>query len=302
MKFRNIFWGVVLIFLGVLFILSNLNLIYFDWMHLWRLWPVILVLWGVSILPVHNLIKLSLTILVLGGTVFFMVDQTVEWDDNKHIRIEKWESDESYPIDQTFNIPYDDSVKTVMLDLDIGAGAFIIADSTDDLIDFNKRGTKAKYAYVVKRSEDRAVIKIERDEINIVSGKTSHTVEIKLNKEPVWDFDLDAGAAALDFDLSAFKVNKLDLDGGAAAFELKFGDKYPETFVTIDAGASSIDLQIPDSSGCDLRITAVLSGKSIYGFKKLEHGHYRTENFDETESKIFIEVDAAVSSFSISRY
>jgi hypothetical protein len=256
----------------------------------------------VSILPVHNLIKLSLTILVLAGTVFFMLDQTVEWDDNRNFRIEKWEDEDRYPVDQTFNIPYDDSVKTVMLDLEIGAGAFIIGEATDDLIDFNKRGTKAKYQYVVKRTDDRAVIKIERDEIKIVGGKANHSVEIKLNQEPVWDFELDAGAASVDFDLSEYKVNKFDLNGGAAAFELKFGSDYPETFVSIDAGASSIDIQIPDSSGCDLLITAVLSGKSIYGFEKIEHGHYRTENFDEAENNIFIEVDAAVSSFSITRY
>lgn len=275
-------------------------------MHLWRLWPVILVLWGVSILPVHSLIKLGLTVLILAGTVFFMVDQTVEWDDNKRIRIEnrwdKWDKSDKYPIDQSFDIPYDDSVKSAMLDLDIAAGAFIMEDTTGSLIDFNKRGTKAKYTYVVKRSDDRAVVKIERDEIKINTGKSNHKIDLKLNKEPVWDFNLDAGAAAIDFDLSAFKVKKFDLDGGAAAFELKFGDLYPETHVTIDAGASAIELEIPENSGCDLRITAVLSEKSIDGFKKLDHGHYRTENFEDAENKIFIEVDAAVSSYSITRY
>ena len=76
MKFRNIFWGVILIFLGVLFIAENFGWLHFDWMNLWRLWPVIIVLWGIAILPAHSLIKTALTLLVLSGSIYFMVMNT----------------------------------------------------------------------------------------------------------------------------------------------------------------------------------------------------------------------------------
>ncbi len=307
MKFRNIFWGVVLIFLGVLFIMHNLGLIYFDWMHLWRLWPVILVLWGVSILPAHNLIKLGLTLLVLAVAIYFMVDQTNLYETKEHSwRIEKWdwdeEDDERYPLDQSFNIPFEDTVGTALLDLDVAAGVFIIEDTTHNMLDFVKRGTKSKYSYVVKREDDRAEIIIDRDDVRITTGKNKHYVDLNLNTYPVWDFELNVGAASLDFDLSAFKVNNLDLDGGAAAIEIRLGDRYEETTVNVNAGASAIEIEIPESSGCDLRISTVLSGKSISGFEKIEHGHYQTENFTEAENKIYINVDAAVSSTSIKRY
>ena len=307
MKFRNIFWGVVLIFLGVLFILHNLGLIYFDWMYLWRLWPVILVLWGISILPAHNMLKLLLTLLVLAGAIYFMVDQTDLTGKKEHgWRIEDWSWDEddneNYPVDQSFNIPFEDTVGTALLDLDVAAGAFIIEDTTHNMLDFTKRGTKDKYSYVVKREDDRAVIIIDRDDVRITSGKNKHYVDLNLNTSPVWDFDLDVGAASLTFDLSALKVNNLTLDGGAAAIDIRLGDKYEKTVVNIDAGASSIEIEIPESSGCDLRISTVLSGKSIKGFKKLDHGHYQTENFTEAENKVYIKVDAAISSTAFIRY
>lgn len=305
MKFRNIFWGVVLIFLGVLFIMHNLGLIYFDWMHLWRLWPVILVLWGVSILPAHNMLKLFLTLLVLAGAIYFMVDQTDLTGKKEHgWRIEEWNWDDvdDHPVNQSFNIPFEDTVGTALLDLDVAAGAFIIEDTTHNMLDFNKRGTMAKYSYVVKREDNRAVVIIDRDDVRITTGKNKHYVDLNLNTYPVWDFDLDVGAAALTFDLSAFKVNNLDLDGGAAAINIRLGDKYEETRVKVDAGASSIEIEIPESSGCDLRISTVLSGKSIQGFEKLEHGHYQTENFTKAENKIYINVDAAVSSTTFIRY
>jgi hypothetical protein len=170
------------------------------------------------------------------------------------------------------------------------------------MLDFTKRGTKSKYAYLVKREADRAEIIIDRDEVRISSGKNKHYVDLNLNTYPVWDFDLDVGAAALEFDLSRFKVENINLDGGAAAIEIRLGDLHRETTVNIDAGASSIDIMIPESSGCDLRLSTVLSGKSISGFEKVDHGHYKTENFAEAENKIYIKMDAAVSSTSITRY
>ena len=305
MKFSNIFWGVILIFLGVLFILSNLGAIHFDWTHLWRLWPVVLILWGISILPAHGLIKTALTLLVLAGTVYFMVDRTVAWDERRSFRIEKWDDwDEAdkLPVSQSFSIPYDDSVAAATLDLDLAAGAFYIDDMTDNLIDFSKKGDKVQYSYNIKRTEDSAVIQIEREDTRIVTGKTNHRVTLNLNTEPLWDLNLDVGAASLEFDLSDFRVRNLDLNGGAASLEIKIGEKYNETYVNIDAGASSIALAIPENSGCDLRISSVLSGKTISGFEKMEHGHYRTDNFDTAVNKIFIEVDAAVSSYEINRY
>ena len=305
MKFRNIFWGIILIFLGVLFILSNLNLIHFDWFYLWRLWPVILILWGVSILPAHNLIKMFLTLVVLAGTVYFMVDNTVAWEKGNSWNIERWDEwdeAENLPVNQNFSIPYDDSVSSATLELDLAAGSFYIDDSTDNLIDFEKRGDKVKYSYNIKRMDDNAVIKIEREKSQIVVGKKNHSVSLNLNAEPVWDLNLDVGAAALEFDLSDFRVRNLDLEGGAASLEIRLGERYQEIYVNIDAGASSIVLAVPESSGCDLKINTVLSGKTIQGFEKTEKGHYRTENFDEAENKIFIEVDAAVSSYEITRY
>jgi hypothetical protein len=69
MKFRNIFWGIILIFFGMLFTLENLHVLDFDWYNMWRLWPVIIILWGISILPVKDVIKIGLILIVLTGSI-----------------------------------------------------------------------------------------------------------------------------------------------------------------------------------------------------------------------------------------
>jgi hypothetical protein len=308
MKFRNIFWGVVLIFVGVLFILQNLHVIHFDWMNLWRLWPVVLVLWGVSILPANSWIKLILTLLILSASIFFMVDQTSPWDDyNYDSNVEwwdDWDSDDATPIDQYFDVPFDDTVSFASLNMDAAAGSFVVDQTTDKLMQFDKRGAMTNYSYIVKTLDDKTEVMIEpeEDKITINRKKNKNSVNLSLNTYPVWTITMDVGASSMNFDLTPYKVKKLDIDGGAASFKFKLGDNYEKTDVNIDAGASSIKLMIPESSGCDLRISTVLSGRDINGFEKIEHGHYQTENFESASNKIFINVDAAVSSYSITRY
>jgi len=303
MKFSNVFWGVILIFLGVLFILQNLGMVFFDWRSLWRLWPVILVLWGISILPTKSWIKLGLTLLVLAGTLVFMFNTTVVV--NRFEEGSRWWNEPSKKsIAQSFTIPFNDTVATATLDLDAAAGSFIIRDSTNKLLEFDKRGSWVHYSYVLKTSEDNAeiIIQAESDHHIIIRNHDENNINLSLNTYPVWDINLDVGASSVKFDLSSFKIKNLDVNAGAASFKIKLGDYYPKTNINIDAGASSIKLQIPEQSGCDLKISTVLSGKTIQGFERVERGHYRTENFENSKNKIFISVDAAVSSYTITRY
>ncbi len=315
MKFRNIFWGVILIFAGVLFILQNLGVIHFNWMALWRLWPVILVLWGVSIIPVKDWIKVSLVLLILGASLSFMLNKTVAWENNNQNT--EWYNDEEFEemLDkdydgknrrystQTFNIPYEDSSKYVNLKLEAAAGKFTINDTTNNLFTFFRKGNSAEYSYILKSSDSNSVIDIEMENASINMGKNhKNAVNIALNSFPIWAIDLEAGAAAVDFDLRQFKVNVINIEGGAASIKVKLGNKYTETHLNIDAGASEIVIKIPEESGCTLDLESVFSGKNIKGFEKTDHGKYSTANFDETVNKVYIDAEAAVSSFTIIRY
>lgn len=315
MKFRNIFWGVILIFVGVLFILQNLGIVYFDWLSLWRLWPVILVLWGVSIIPVNNWIKLILVLVILGASVSFMLNRTVYWESDRHnfelfsdeffddhFNEDFEEADRRYST-QTFNIPYDDSSKYVELNLEAAAGKFTIKENGDDLINFKRKGNSAEYSYILKSMDSIAVIDIEMESASLVFGKNhKNVVNIALNDYPIWEIDLEAGAAAVDFDLTNYKIRGIDIEGGAADIKIVLGDKYDESHLNLEAGASSIVIKVPEETGCKLNIESVFSGKKIPGFEKTDHGQYRTSNFDEAANKVYINAETAVSSFTIIRY
>jgi len=302
MKFRNIFWGVILVFVGLLFLLQNFNVIHFEWISLWRLWPVVLILWGVSIIPTNNWIKTGLVVIILSLTVYFMIDQSVRWDDQENYDFEAWEEDYDSQLDQAYSLPYTDSVPHAELSLDAAAGSFVIKPSSDNLLDFETKGGKVKYNYMVSRTDSSTSVKIERNDITIGHRNNKHDVLVKLNSYPSWDLTFDVGASSLDLDLTDYKVSNLDIDGGAASFKIKLGDAAKETTVNIDAGASSIEIMVPESSGCDLKISSVLTDRNLQGFEKTERGHYFTSNFEQAENKIYLNVEAAVSSYSIIRY
>jgi hypothetical protein len=51
----GLFWGIFLLFLGVVFLLQTFNILPWElWSTLWRLWPVLLVIAGISILLRHR--------------------------------------------------------------------------------------------------------------------------------------------------------------------------------------------------------------------------------------------------------
>ncbi len=307
MKFKNVFWGLSLILAGTLLISRNLGWIDFDWMNILRLWPLIFILWGLSVLPVRESIKIGIMVILLGGATWFVLDYsgTGRYNDFEFIINKKFDRYDNRYIKgkQEFTLPFSDSVEQATLKMDAAAGKFILEDTTSNLLDFLQKGRYVgHYEYFDSRSGHQAIIKINEKENHVFHNNNHKIVTIKLNSKPVWDIDLNAGASAVNYDLSPFKVKKLELDGGAGSFKITLGNRYPDVKAEINAGASSITIRIPKSTGCDLEITAVLSGKSFPGFEKTENGHYQTENYNSAKNKIHLEVDAAVSSFHIERY
>ncbi|HSW68012.1 MAG TPA: DUF5668 domain-containing protein, partial [Bacteroidales bacterium] len=72
MNYKKIFWGVTFIVFGLAVILRNLGFIHFEWYQFWRLWPILLVLWGISMLPVKGFIKLIISFVVIAGGIYLV--------------------------------------------------------------------------------------------------------------------------------------------------------------------------------------------------------------------------------------
>lgn len=80
MKSRNLFIGIILLFIGVIALLAALNVFDFRWTIVWRLWPMLLILIGVMVLPVKDWLKAILLILTLcGSVILYHYEVTHSW-------------------------------------------------------------------------------------------------------------------------------------------------------------------------------------------------------------------------------
>ncbi len=304
MKHQNIFWGVVLILIGSLVLLDRLGLFIFEWVMVRRLWPVLLILWGVSILPTKGFIKLILAFTVAALSVVIYQQRAPEsHTDWKRFEFKKERRiDHKNNISQHFSEPFDDSIQLAKLKLDAGAGNFKLSGHTNELFEFSKSSSLMKYEFRVESLNEEASIFISQN-TNIVLGKNNkNDVEIMLNPKPIWAVTFGLGAGNFNFDFSEIKVKKLELDGGAASIDFKMSELMDETDISINTAASSIKLRLPEGAGATLKSNAVLSSRNLNGFEQLSRGHYRTPGFDDAAQKFTINMDAAVSSFTVIWY
>jgi hypothetical protein len=318
MKYGNIFWGIILITIGTLLALRSLDIIFFSWHSIFRLWPLILVFWGIAILPVKGMIKLVLTVLtvVIGIVIlsqnprsdnhwgFWFPDRfTWKHDSNNNDEYENEDYDhEGKWEDQFLSEDYETTDKYARLNMEAVAGEFELMGVTSYLFEFESEGNAGPYNATAEKVNDSTTrVSIEQKEIH--RGKNFRNYfKLHLNQNPIWQINIDVGAADIEMDLTPFMVEKVDIDGGACAIELKLGNKYKRTYVNIDAGASGIEIQVPNDAACEVNTSTILSGRELDGFNKISKGLYQTPNFSSSANQIVIDIDAAVSGVKVVRY
>jgi hypothetical protein len=305
MKTSHIFWGVFFISIGGLVLIGNLTDLNFTWNAAWKFWPMVLVLIGVSILVKNQIgkgIVAGLAAIVLALTIYASVSATTNLiDDDFEIHF----GDEVAVFDTTyFSQDFSDSILTATLNFSGGAGGFKMLTPTDKLLDFRTEGIKENFRLERNDLGSHSEINFEMKNNHIKLGNNNYknAVELSLNSKPEWELNFDVGAASVDLDLTPYKVSKIDIDMGAAALNIKLGDLADVTRFKIDAGASDIDILIPDSVGCEIKSDAALSSRNYEGFTKISKNLYRTDNFSSSTKKIYIDIDCGVSSIDVKKY
>ena len=298
MRPGRIFWGVALVSLGLLVLAHKAGVMTPKWSIALGLWPLVLVLWGIGLLvggKVVRLITAGVAGLVLAY-FFAALVTTSFWDDEDEEAIAN--------SSQSFAVSPDTTVKHARFVLDSGAGAFTIADTSTNLLFAEVESNIGMYAFdEAGQGEDRTyTMSLEGKRKGFRLGHNTNQVTARLNPAPVWDLEMNIGAAKLTCDLTPFKVEHLEINGGASSMKITLGDRSATTNVHVSAGASSIVLFVPESAACEVELETALSSKHFPGFTKSGEGIYRTENFSTAKSTISVNIEAGVSSIKVERY
>lgn len=83
MKSRNLFVGIILLFIGVVTLLATLGVFDFKWNIAWRLWPMLFIFLGIAILPLKDWLKAVLLLVALAVGVLLYQNEAKRYEESK---------------------------------------------------------------------------------------------------------------------------------------------------------------------------------------------------------------------------
>lgn len=298
MKPARLFWGVFFVLVGLLLLADRYGFFTIGWEELWRFWPLVLVFIGAAILLRGS--KYRWVALALGGILLALIIVSVlsfswvggDWTLRRDVR------------EQSFSIPFRDSVKRASLTYEGSAGALEVREGSGQLFAATTHASFGEYSFEYDSSGNTHEIRVffEGRQRHWRLGRLDNYAIVTLHAMPVWTIDLNLGAAKVDLDLERLAVERLRFKTGATSAKIRLGSLVKEADVDVEAGASTVRIDVPESAGCEIRVEAPLSSKKFPGFKKVGNGEYQSENYYSAEKKISIAVRAGVSSIKVSRY
>jgi hypothetical protein len=261
MRRGEIFWGSLLVLLGVLFVLRAAGYLVgdvFGWF-----WPLFIIALGVWIL--------------LGGFFF-------------HTRFENAEK---------FSIPIQ-GAKEASLSIEHGAGRIDLragADAGDFLTGMVGVGMNRS----TRLNGDKLEVNINAGPSFIpFLGPEGGVWQFRLNPELPTTIKIEAGASRLDLDLSDLHVTYFSFEGGASNVNLKVPEHVENSLVDIEAGAASIDLHVPDGVALRFRTKSVGSLKIDESrFPRREGGIYQSPDYDTARYHVEVKVEGGATSLKV---
>lgn len=316
MKSDRIFWGLLLIIFGGLFLLQNLGYLSFHFGNLWRLWPLFLIYWGFSALLKQkdgsvNPALYAVQIVILAVLVYFVVKPKVK-STNPHEGLEwQFEQEETEEDGATgelrqhdFEVPRE-NVQKASLEIDFGAGSLTLGETTDQLLSVDASTNFGNYSFEHQVKNESAEISLAHNskKVTFKNGEFENKVNIALHPEVLWTLDIETGASDCNLDLAAHKVQNLELSGGASKMEVKMGQPVGLSKVNIETGASKVVLLVPAAVASKLITETGLTDKAIEGLTKQKDGTYTSANYTEkVDNRYELRISAGVASIEVKTY
>lgn len=301
MKAKQLFWGFIFITLGALALSARYDWMFVNYDLLIDMWPLILIFGGIAIIFRESKLRIILNILlgITVGAIFFAFIHNIFSSDSDEFFYDEEFDSPSAGLYENYSHDYD------YADLVIsgGVGDFQIDGTTDKLYEAIPTGIFQNYDVSVSGRDNNGVeVNFDLgDEIDLSSSQ-NNKLKIKLNENPIWSLELNLGAANSVFNLEDFKVRKIELSTGATNTKIKLGDRLNRTDIHIEMGAASVKLYIPEDAGCRVISSSLLVIKDLPDFIKKSDGNFETDDFNNADQKIFVNMEGGLANFEVIRY
>lgn len=304
MKNKNVFLGVVLLILGLLWLLSNLNLFDYNMNALFRsfgdLWPLIIVLVGAGMILQNKVAERVLWILFLlllvGYSIFLQVgnpfSNRIDGNQNGNHQV---------PVADTYSYPLYSTLQEGELNLQIGATRFTMDDiSSDNVLELDTT-IENLYVDVAKNGVAKIDISNQGNWVNI-GDSSDNRLDLGLNREIPWTIDMKGGAIDADLDLSSIPLKSMELSVGAGDLSLRLGALLDKTTLNLKSGVSQVDLYVPQDAALIIHMTGALNDTNIDSLGLIKEGNnYKTPD-SQGGKTLELNLEMGLGQLNINRY
>jgi hypothetical protein len=292
----RLFWGLLFIVVGSLVLANNFHILDVNWMNVWQLWPLAIIAAGVSILSVRSWIWRILTILLMLVTFTMIVFAALADYPNVNTSPQRSTDAVVRRVSPTINNA-EVTIKAGLSDLRIAT-----ADQ-DAIATVNLKSNHTSLTQSSFRDGDTQRISFSSEAGNgIWTGDVKSSWDVRLTRSLPLNVNVDAGASDANIDVSQAQLRSIDVDASASNLTLKLGSQEESTKINMNAGASSITIKAPKTSGIRLTLDNGLSSKQIADLVEVGKDTYESPNYSEATKKIELTGKIGVSSFTIERY
>jgi len=315
-QFRFLF-GFFFISIGSLLLAHNFYP-FFEFESVWRLWPLILLLLGVSSLIKYATAKKFLMsgIGLISGLILF--------SENKYEDVVQFETDGKVSeVRDSVSVPFDPNLSdTSYVSISAGAASIDIGlneDSTLMLIqrhsevlendsevnggniDENDTASSFSIDHKVRDGINRVDLEFGGN-LSLFGNQKLKRAKVLLNPKALWNIDIDGGATSMHADLSALRIASLNLEVGASSVSLRLGTMQDSSFYHIEGGAAKFFIEIPEDAGCRITQESGLSKHNFLNFIKKADNVFESPNYATSKKKIILDILTGVSSITVQMY
>jgi len=314
-KSKSVFGAVILVSLGTILLLNNLNLLPWRvWRTIFRLWPLILVFGGLEMIMGGSwlnkifmaLFGLLIAFLLMAGIFFWFLPvslKNLKVDFNN--QAQKFQlktsqitiSPEDYPGITKRNV----SIKSGMAQISIDAL------SRQQLFDLQ---SEYYYGFIQPEVEiDRQdkTLNISLENVTKIrpffwtkDKKISQTLSLGQKDLPT-DLKLDVGVGKIEADFQEINLVNLNTQVGAGSAKFEFSaNAIPQNF-KIDIGAGSLTLIIPVDVGFAIDYQIGLGSLQVESQSFKKTGRFQSDNFNQADKKMIISANIGLGSLKIER-
>ena len=292
---RGLFWPLVLIAIGIVFLLANYGYIgTLSVVALLNLWPLILILIGIDIAIGRRwpLAALAADILIIAAGLAIVATQP-------SLPAPFFADSSAGGGESTISVPRTPSSDGMRLRLSGGAGVFTIhggsltneaVHATSDRGDLRLRGNTTVGT--------RADVRIDQGSFQgfRFGPSTAAHVDYTIANDIATSLQLDTGAGEFTLDLTDVKLTDANVNVGAASLRIVVPKPTGDVSITVSAGASSVVVEVP--AGVEARVTTS-GGLLTTHFDATRFTNGETSGYASAKDRVTVRFTGGVSSVTV---